>query len=98
MIALASASRVAHRYAAEAMVATGLKADAEAVYRARMRAFRTDPTPRHIDAEVSRDFRAEIPNRNKPRGARGLFQLPCRQAHALFRIIASAALSGETRR
>lgn len=53
--------RVAHRYAAEAMVAAGLKADAEAVYRARMRAFRTDPMLRHIDAEVTRHFRAENP-------------------------------------
>ena len=51
--------RVAHRYAAKAMVAAGLKADAETVYRARMRAFRTDPMLRHIDAEVSRHFKAE---------------------------------------
>jgi len=34
--------RVTHRYAAQAMVEAGLKADAEAVYRARIRAFRTD--------------------------------------------------------
>ncbi|MGB9120541.1 MAG: HAD family hydrolase [Candidatus Angelobacter sp.] len=53
--------RVAHRYAAQAMVAAGLKADPEAVYRARMRAFRTDPMLRHIDAEVSRHFKAEDP-------------------------------------
>jgi FMN phosphatase YigB (HAD superfamily) len=53
--------RVAHRYAAQAMVEAGLKADAEAVYRARMRAFRTDPMLRHIDAEVTRHFRAENP-------------------------------------
>jgi len=53
--------RVAHRYAAQAMVAAGLKANAEAVYRARMRAFRTDPMLRHIDAEVSRHFNAEDP-------------------------------------
>ena len=33
----------------------------EAVYRARMRAFRQDPMLRHIDAEVSRHFRAEDP-------------------------------------
>ncbi|HLK09091.1 MAG TPA: HAD family hydrolase [Candidatus Angelobacter sp.] len=53
--------RVAHRYAAQAMVAAGLKANTEAVYRARMRAFRTDPMLRHIDAEVTRHFRAENP-------------------------------------
>jgi FMN phosphatase YigB (HAD superfamily) len=53
--------RVTHRYAAQAMVAAGLKADAEAVYRARMRAFRTDPMLRHIDAEVTRHFGAENP-------------------------------------
>ncbi|HET8887365.1 MAG TPA: HAD family hydrolase [Candidatus Angelobacter sp.] len=53
--------RVAHRYAAQAMVEAGLKATADAVYRARMRAFRTDPMLRHIDAEVSRHFGAEDP-------------------------------------
>lgn len=53
--------RVAHRFAAQAMVEAGLKADAEAVYRVRMRAFRQDPMLRHIDAEVSRHFRAEDP-------------------------------------
>jgi FMN phosphatase YigB (HAD superfamily) len=53
--------RVTHRYAAQAMVEAGLKADAEAVYRARMRAFRTDPMLRYIDAEVTRHFGAENP-------------------------------------
>jgi FMN phosphatase YigB (HAD superfamily) len=52
---------VTHRYAAQAMVEAGLRADAEAVYRARMRAFRTDPMLRHIDAEVTRHFGAEDP-------------------------------------
>jgi len=52
---------VTHRYAAQAMVEAGLKADAEAVYRARMRAFRTDPMLRYIDAEVTRHFGAENP-------------------------------------
>ena len=53
--------RVAHRHAAQAMVEAGLNANAEAVYRARMRAFRQDLMLRHIDAEVSRHFRAENP-------------------------------------
>ncbi len=53
--------RVTHRYAAQAMVEAGLKADIEAVYRARMRAFRADPMLRHIDAEVTRHFGAENP-------------------------------------
>src|SRR5438270_11646293 len=53
--------RVTHRYAAQAMVEAGLNADTEAVYRARMRAFRTDPMLRHIDAEVTRHFGAEDP-------------------------------------
>lgn len=53
--------RVTHRYAAQAMVEAGLKADAETVYRARMRAFRTDPMLRHIDAVVTRHFGAENP-------------------------------------
>jgi FMN phosphatase YigB (HAD superfamily) len=53
--------RAAHRYAAQAMVKAGLKANMEAVYRARMRAFRQDPMLRHIDAEVTRHFGAEDP-------------------------------------
>jgi FMN phosphatase YigB (HAD superfamily) len=53
--------RLAHRYAARAMVEAGLKANMEAVYRARMRAFRQDPMLRHIDAEVTRHFGAENP-------------------------------------
>ncbi len=47
----------AHRHAARAMVKAGLKARVEAVYRARMRAFRRDPMLRHIDPEVARKFR-----------------------------------------
>jgi len=50
-----------HRHAAQAMVEAGLKATVDAVYRARMRAFRQDPMLRHIDAEVSRHFGAENP-------------------------------------
>jgi FMN phosphatase YigB (HAD superfamily) len=53
--------RVTHRYAAQAMVKAGLKADTEAVYRARMRAFRADPMLRHIDAEVTHHCGAENP-------------------------------------
>jgi FMN phosphatase YigB (HAD superfamily) len=54
--------RLTHRYAAQAMVRAGLKADTETVYRARMRAFRQDPMLRHIDAEVTRHFNAEDPD------------------------------------
>ncbi len=53
--------RPAHRHAAEAMVKAGLKADADAVFRARMRAFRQDPMLHHIDAEVCRHFNAGNP-------------------------------------
>jgi FMN phosphatase YigB (HAD superfamily) len=53
--------RVAHRHAAGAMVRAGLAAGVEAVYRARMRAFRRDPMLRHIDAEVCRRFHAADP-------------------------------------
>lgn len=53
--------RAAHRYAARAMVNAGLNATTEAVYRARMRAFRQDPMLRHIDAETTRHFHAENP-------------------------------------
>src|ERR1700719_4209062 len=48
--------RLTHRYAAQAMVKAGLKADTETVYRARMRAFREDPMLRYIDGEVTRQF------------------------------------------
>jgi FMN phosphatase YigB (HAD superfamily) len=50
--------RPAHRHAAQAMVDAGLNADVEAVYSARMKAFRKDPTLRYIDAEVCRQFHA----------------------------------------
>lgn len=53
--------RVTHRHAAEAMVRAGLKASVEAVYRARMQAFRHDPMLRHIDAVVCRQFNAADP-------------------------------------
>jgi FMN phosphatase YigB (HAD superfamily) len=53
--------RVTHRHAARAMVEAGLKATVEAVYRARMRAFRDDPMLRHIDAAVCRLFAAADP-------------------------------------
>ncbi|MBZ5489374.1 MAG: HAD hydrolase-like protein [Acidobacteriia bacterium] len=68
--------RVAHRYAAQAMVAAGLKADSEAVYRARMRAFRTDPMLRHIDAEVSRHFGAENPEEISRAAREAYFNCP----------------------
>ena len=48
--------RLTHRHAAAAMVKAGLRADVEAVYRARMKAFRDDPTLRHIDDVVCRRF------------------------------------------
>src|SRR3954454_6400021 len=53
--------RPAHRHAAGAMVAAGLKGTVEKVYRARLGAFPTDPMLRHIDAEVIRRFGAENP-------------------------------------
>jgi FMN phosphatase YigB (HAD superfamily) len=53
--------RVSHRYAARAMVEAGLKAGVEAVYRARMQAFRRDPMLRHIDAAVCSRFQAADP-------------------------------------
>jgi len=53
--------RPAHRHAAEAMVKARLKASVDTIYRARMQAFRQDPTLRHIDAEVCRRFHADDP-------------------------------------
>ena len=55
--------RPAHRHAAIAMVKAGLKAKVEAVYRARMKAFRQDPMLKHIDAEICRRFGAHDPER-----------------------------------
>src|SRR5438874_9879884 len=52
-----------HWHAAEAMVKAGLKASVEAVYRARMKAFKQDPMLRHIDAEVALRFGADDPAR-----------------------------------
>src|SRR3954453_20890620 len=51
--------RPAHRHAAAAMVAAGLKGSVDAVYHARLRAFHVDPMLRHIDAEVIKHFRAD---------------------------------------
>lgn len=51
----------AHRHAAKAMVKAGLNAGVEAVYRARMKAFRRDPMLRYIDPEVAQKFRAADP-------------------------------------
>ncbi|HEY7401930.1 MAG TPA: HAD family hydrolase [Candidatus Angelobacter sp.] len=51
----------AHKHAAKAMVKAGLKGRAEAVYRARMRAFRHDPMLRYIDPEVARKFKVADP-------------------------------------
>jgi putative hydrolase of the HAD superfamily len=53
--------RPAHRHAAEAMIAAGLKGSLDQVYRARLRAFHADPMLRHIDAEVIRHFGAADP-------------------------------------
>lgn len=46
----------AHRHAARAMVRAGVRATVDQVFRARMKAFRTDPHLRHIDAEICRRF------------------------------------------
>jgi FMN phosphatase YigB (HAD superfamily) len=51
-----------HRHAAEAMVRAGLRADVDAVFRARMRAFCEDPMLHYIDAAVCRQFEAEDPD------------------------------------
>src|SRR5438874_11503397 len=54
--------RPAHRHAAEAMIAAGLKGSLVQVYRARLREFHVDPMLRHIDAEVIRHFGAVDPD------------------------------------
>lgn len=53
--------RSSHRHAAEAMVNAGLKATVEAVFQARMRAFRLDPMLRYIDPAVCQQFNAADP-------------------------------------
>jgi FMN phosphatase YigB (HAD superfamily) len=68
--------RVTHRHAAQAMVEAGLNATADAVYHARMRAFRTDPMLRHIDAEVTRHFAAENPEEISRMAREAYFNCP----------------------
>ncbi|HEX7286595.1 MAG TPA: HAD family hydrolase, partial [Candidatus Angelobacter sp.] len=68
--------RPAHRHAAAAMVKAGLKATVEAVYRARMKAFRNDPMLRHIDPEVCRQFGAEDVERISKAARDAYFNLP----------------------
>jgi FMN phosphatase YigB (HAD superfamily) len=58
------------------MVEAGLNATADAVYRARMRAFRQDPMLRHIDAEVSRHFGAENPEEISRMAREAYFNCP----------------------
>ena len=54
--------RPAHRHAAEAMIAAGLKGSIQQVYRARLREFHIDPMLRHIDAAVIKHFGAPDPD------------------------------------
>ena len=87
--------RPSHRHAAEAMVRAGLNASVNAVFRARMKAFRHDPMLRHIDPVVCRHFKASDPERlsriardayfNCPVGKLSLF----RGARALLRFLHS---------
>jgi len=48
--------RLAHRHAARALARAGIPASTEQIFRARMRAFRTDPRLDSIDREVLRGF------------------------------------------
>src|SRR5437868_14758445 len=48
--------RAAHRNASRAMREAGVPATVDAIFRERMRAFRTDPQLHHIDAAVCRKF------------------------------------------
>lgn len=68
--------RAAHRHAARAMVKAGMKARVEAVYRARMRAFRQDPMLRYIDPEVARQFGADNPDEVAAAAREGYFNCP----------------------
>src|ERR1700759_2556389 len=68
--------RIAHRYAAEAMVQAGLPADAETIYKVRMQAFRYDPMLRYIDAEVARHFNAKDPEALSTAAREAYFNCP----------------------
>jgi FMN phosphatase YigB (HAD superfamily) len=68
--------RVSHRYAARAMVKAGLKAGVDAIFRARMRAFRQDPMLRQIDAEVCRRFQAADPEAISQAAREAYFNCP----------------------
>lgn len=68
--------RVAHRYAAKAMVKAGLNASTEAVYRVRMSAFRQDPMLRYIDSEVARHFNVNDPEALSTAAREAYFNCP----------------------
>jgi len=68
--------RASHRHAAQAMVGAGLRAKVDAVYRARMSAFRKDPMLRHIDAEVCRRFGAADPEAVSRAAREAYFNFP----------------------
>lgn len=68
--------RVAHRYAAKAMVNAGLNASAEAVFRVRMQAFRHDPMLRYIDGEVARHFNVQDPEAISTTAREAYFNCP----------------------
>lgn len=68
--------RVAHRWAARAMVQAGLNASVEAVFRARMQAFRRDPMLRSIDAEVCHRFDAADPEAISQAAREAYFHCP----------------------
>jgi len=76
--------RACHRHAAEAMVKAGLNAPVEAVYRARMRAFRHDPMLRYIDDVVCRQFNAADPEAVSHAAREAYFNCPVRKL-SLFR-------------
>ena len=68
--------RPAHRHAAEAMVAAGLKGTVEDVYHARLGEFHIDPMLRHIDAAVIKHFGAENPEAVSKAAHDAYFQCP----------------------
>lgn len=71
--------RGSHRHAARAMVKAGLRATVEAVYRARMSAFREDPMLRYIDAEVCRRFQSADPEAVSRAAREAYFNFPVRR-------------------
>src|SRR4051812_17179722 len=68
--------QLAHRHAAAAMVAAGVQASVDAVFRVRMAAFKQDPHLAHIDQAVLKKFKVGNPVQVEMRARAAYFSTP----------------------